>query len=184
MCARCLTASTRCRFWHTCFGDASDEDQRAGGGTSRSGAAGLACGSDSVLGVGVITLFGSLFAEKVRKATPRAALLSTLSGIALGFISLGFLFRTFAHPIVGLATLSIVLLTYFGRVKFKGGLPGGLVAVGIGTALAWATKLAPVAQPVMKMGLHLPIPVVGDLFPALGQGLCGGFAGDRADCAV
>jgi len=128
-------------------------------------------GLTACLGSGVITLLGSLFAEKVRKATPRAALLSTLSGIALGFISLGFLFRTFAHPIVGLATLSIVLLTYFGRVKFKGGLPGGLVAVGIGTALAWATKLAPVAQPVMKMGLHLPIPVVGDLFPALGQGL-------------
>ena len=40
-------------------------------------------------------------AERVRKATPRAALLSTLAGIALGFISLGFLFRTFAHPVVG-----------------------------------------------------------------------------------
>ena len=44
-------------------------------------------------------------AERVRKATPRAALLSTLAGIALGFISLGFLFRTFARPIVGLTTL-------------------------------------------------------------------------------
>lgn len=128
-------------------------------------------GLAACLGSGVITLLGSLFAEKVRRATPRAALLSTLSGIALGFISLGFLFRTFAHPIVGLATLAIVLLTYFGRVKFKGGLPGGLVAVGIGTALAWATKLAPVGQPVAKLGLHLPIPVFGDLFPALGQGL-------------
>ena len=59
-------------------------------------------------------------AERVRKATPRAALLSTLAGIALSFISLGFLFRTFARPLVGLTTLAIVMLTYFGRVRFKG----------------------------------------------------------------
>ncbi len=127
-------------------------------------------GLAACLGSGVISLLGSLFAEKIRRATPRAALLSTLSGIALGFISLGFLFRTFAHPIVGLATLAIVLLTYFGRVKFKGGLPGGLVAVGLGTALAWATKLAPVGLPMAKIGLHLPLPVLGDLIPALSQG--------------
>ena len=36
-----------------------------------------------------------------------AALLSTLAGIALGFISLGFVYRTFERPIVGLATLAI-----------------------------------------------------------------------------
>lgn len=127
-------------------------------------------GLAACLGSGVISLLGSLFAERIRRATPRAALLSTLSGIALGFISLGFLFRTFAHPIVGLATLAIVLLTYFGRVKFKGGLPGGLIAVGLGTALSWATKLAPVGQPMAKIGFHLPLPVLGDLMPALGQG--------------
>ena len=65
----------------------------------------------------------------MRKATPRAALLSTLAGIALGFISFGFLFRAFAHPIVGLTTFGVVMLTYFGRVRFKGHLPGGLVAI-------------------------------------------------------
>src|SRR5437899_1415200 len=80
------------------------------------------------LGSGVIELAGSVVAERVRKATPRAALLSTLAGIALTFIALGFLFRTFAHPVVGLTTLGVVLLVYFGRVRFKGGIPGGLVA--------------------------------------------------------
>ncbi|NMB98948.1 MAG: NCS2 family permease, partial [Thermoanaerobaculaceae bacterium] len=43
----------------------------------------LAC-----LGSGVIEFAGAFVAEKIRKATPRAALLSTLPGIALGFISL------------------------------------------------------------------------------------------------
>ena len=88
------------------------------------------------LGSGLVELFGAFVAERLRRITPRAALLSTLAGIAVGFISLGFLFRTFARPVVGLATLGVVLLTYFGRVRFKGGLPGGLVAVALGTLLA------------------------------------------------
>src|SRR5262249_30119094 len=75
---------------------------------------------------GVIEFVLAFVAERVRKVTPRAALLSTLAGIALGFISLGFLFRTFARPIVGLTTLGIVMLTYFGRVRFKGHIPGGM----------------------------------------------------------
>jgi AGZA family xanthine/uracil permease-like MFS transporter len=106
----------------------------------------------------------------VRKATPRAALLSTLAGIALSFISLGFLFRTFAHPIIGLITLGIVLLTYFGRVRFKGHLPGGVVAVSVGTLIAWTTGLAPVGARPEAAALHLPIPVFGDLFASLGGG--------------
>jgi AGZA family xanthine/uracil permease-like MFS transporter len=122
------------------------------------------------LGSGIITIIGSLFAERVRKMTPRAALLSTLSGIALGFISLGFLFRTFASPIVGLSTLGVVLLVYFGRVKWKGGLPGGFVAILLGTLLAWITGLAPVGERPVHQGLHLPIPVIGDLVAALGSG--------------
>lgn len=128
-------------------------------------------GLAACFGSSLITMLGSLVAERVRRATPRAALLSTLSGIALGFISLGFLFRTFAHPVVGLATLAVVMLTYFGRVKIKGGLPGGLVAVALGSALAWATKLAPVGTPSTQLGLHIPMPVVGDLM----HGLSGGY---------
>ncbi len=122
------------------------------------------------LGSGIITLLGSLVAERIRKVTPRAALLSTLSGIALGFISLGFLFRTFANPLIGLSTLAVVLLIYFGRVKWKGGLPGGLVAVAIGTILAWATGVAPVGQKPVPPGLHLPIPVLGDLISTVQSG--------------
>ncbi|MCA9778972.1 MAG: NCS2 family permease, partial [Candidatus Eremiobacteraeota bacterium] len=89
------------------------------------------------LGSGLIEFAGAFVAEKLRKYTPRAALLSTLSGIALGFISLGFLFRTFAHPLVGLSTLAVILLAFFGGVRFKGGLSGGMIALTLGTALAW-----------------------------------------------
>src|SRR5438477_7600595 len=91
----------------------------------------------ATLGSGLIEIGGAFVAERVRKATPRAALLSTLAGIALGFISLGFLYRTFARPVVGLTTFGIILLTYFGQVRFRGGLPGGLVAVALGTLISW-----------------------------------------------
>jgi AGZA family xanthine/uracil permease-like MFS transporter len=122
------------------------------------------------LGSGLIELVAALGAERVRRATPRAALLSTLAGIALGFISLGFLYRAFARPVVGLATLGIVLLTYFGGVRFRGGLPGGLVAVAVGTALAWATGIAPVGDAPRHAALHLPLAALGDLVAGLAQG--------------
>jgi len=124
----------------------------------------------ATLSSGLIELAAAFVAERVRKATPRAALLSTLAGIALGFISFGFLFRAFAHPIVGLTTFGVVMLTYFGRVRFKGHLPGGLVAIALGTLLSWWTGLAPGGATPAPASFHLPIPVVGDLVEALGGG--------------
>jgi len=118
-------------------------------------------------GAGVIELLGSLVAERIRRATPRAALLSTLAGIALTFIALGFLQRTYARPIIGLGTLAIILLVYFGRVRFRFGLPGGLVAVALGTTFAWLSGLAPVGALPAGAALHLPVPVLGELFAAL-----------------
>jgi adenine/guanine/hypoxanthine permease len=122
----------------------------------------LAC-----LGSAVIEGVGAFVAERLRRATPRAALLSTLAGIALGFISLGFLFRTFARPLVALPALGVVLLTYFGRVRFKGKIPGGLVAVGLGTALAWITGLAPAGPAPTWTGLALPSLALGPLLGSL-----------------
>jgi AGZA family xanthine/uracil permease-like MFS transporter len=122
------------------------------------------------LGSGLIELAGALVAERVRRATPRAALLSTLAGIALTFISLGFLFRTYARPLVGLTTFGIIMMVYFGRVRFRGGLPGGLVAVSVGTAMAWILGYAPVSQvPLGALGLHLPWPAITDLLAGLGD---------------
>src|SRR5512136_2368400 len=114
------------------------------------------------LGAGLIELGGALVAERIRRATPRAALLSTLAGIALGFISLGFLLRAFSRPIVGFVTLGVVLLTYFGQVRFRGRIPGGLVAVLLGTFLSWATGIAPVGPaPATAAAFSPPVPAIG-----------------------
>jgi AGZA family xanthine/uracil permease-like MFS transporter len=119
---------------------------------------------------GVIELAAAFVAERVRKATPRAALLSTLAGIALGFISFGFLFRAFARPIVGLTTFGVVMLTYFGRVRFKGHIPGGLVAIALGTFLSWMIGIAPAGQTPASPSFHVPVPIIGDLIAAIGGG--------------
>ncbi len=129
-------------------------------------------GLAACFGSGVIELSGAAVADKLRRVMPRAALLSTLSGVALGFISLGFLFRAFARPIVGLTTLAVVLLAYFGRVRFRGRIPAGLVSVALGTLLAWATGIAPSGSWPGAPRAVLPMPVLGELLEALrGHGL-------------
>lgn len=125
-------------------------------------------GLAACVGSGLIELGGAFFAETLRRVTPRAALLGTLAGIALTFIGIGFLFRTYARPLVGLATLGVVLLVYFGKRRFRGGLPGGLVAVLLGTFFAWLQGYAPVGErPPFELSFFPPIPVVGDLLAAL-----------------
>jgi AGZA family xanthine/uracil permease-like MFS transporter len=111
------------------------------------------------LGSGIIELIGSALANPLRRWLPRAALLSTLAGIGLTFIALGFLFRTYEYPVVALVPLGIILLTYFGGVQFP--IPGGLLAVLVGTALAWMTGLvhlndATFSQAVAPLGWHPP----------------------------
>jgi AGZA family xanthine/uracil permease-like MFS transporter len=118
-------------------------------------------------GSGVIELLGSMVAERIRKSTPRAALLSTLAGIALTFIAIGFLFRAYSRPVIGLGTLAVIFLVYFGRVSFRGGLPGGFVAVMLGVGFAWATGLAPTGPTPAAPAFHPPVAVVSELFSAL-----------------
>lgn len=86
---------------------------------------------------GVIEMAGALIAERVRRMTPRAALLSALAGIAVTFISMEFVFVIFAKPLIALVPMVLILLSYFSHYRFPLGLPGGLVAVMVGTALAW-----------------------------------------------
>ena len=93
------------------------------------------------LGSGLIEFLGSFVAERVRKHTPRAALLSTLAGIAVGFIAMKFCLEIFERPLVAMLPFAVIMITYFAKVPFPWGLPGGLVAVILGTACAWGLPL-------------------------------------------
>ncbi len=87
---------------------------------------------------GVIEFTGAFFAERLRRVTPRAALLGVLAAVGITFIASDFAFRIYAKPLIGLVPLAILLLAYFARYRFPLGLPGGFVAVIFGTLVAWA----------------------------------------------
>lgn len=120
------------------------------------------------LGSGLIEFLGSYIAAGIRRRTPRAALLSTLAGIAIGFISMKFALEIFQRPLVAMLGLAIVLVTYFSRVRFPWGLPGGFVAVVLGTLIAWimpagiehitgpAMNSSEIAQAWELRGFYLP----------------------------
>jgi AGZA family xanthine/uracil permease-like MFS transporter len=129
----------------------------------------------AALGAGLIESGGAWAAGWLRRWTPRAAMLSTLASIAVTFIAAGFLFRTFAHPLVAFAPLGIVLLTYFGHVRFPLGLPGGFVAIVVGIVLAWTTGLASGTQAtwgqsVVELGVRFPSFALWDIATGLAEG--------------
>lgn len=127
------------------------------------------------IGSGLIEAGGAWAVDWLRRYTPRAAMLATLAGIAITFIAAGFLFRTFASPLVAFLPLGAVLLTYFGRVRFPFGLPGGFVAVLLGTLLAWSTGLAhydakQFAEATGLIGVKFPVPQVGAVLGGIRAG--------------
>jgi len=123
------------------------------------------------LGSGLIEFFGAFVAESLRRLTPRAALLASLSGAGFAFLTLNFVFDLFAHPLVGIPTLGLALLFFFSGLKPRGGVPAALVIVAVGTGLAWATGLAPGGPLVAgAVGLHLPHFVLGGLIQGLRDG--------------
>ena len=117
---------------------------------------------------GVIEFLCAFAAKWVRSVTPRAAMLATISGTGLAFLSLGFIYQLYALPIVGLPTLALVFLVVFGRVQFFKGVPGMLVVIIVGTALGWITGAAPSgANPLEQSGFYFPLPVFRDLMVGL-----------------
>jgi AGZA family xanthine/uracil permease-like MFS transporter len=86
---------------------------------------------------GVIEFSGAFFAERLRRVTPRAALLGVLAAVGITFIAADFSFRIYTRPLVGLLPLAFLLLAYFARYRFPLGLPGGFLAVLFGTGIAW-----------------------------------------------
>ncbi|MEM8679980.1 MAG: NCS2 family permease, partial [Planctomycetota bacterium] len=115
-------------------------NQATSTGTPNADAARLAwqAGVVACLGSGLIEFVGAFAAGWVRRRTPRAALLSTLAGIAIGFISMTFALQIFQRPVVAMLPLAIILLTYFSKLRFPLGIPGGLLAVLVGTLCAWS----------------------------------------------
>jgi len=123
---------------------------------------------------GIVLFAGAFIAPTIRRLTPRAALLGTLAGISITFISLRPAMEIFETPIIGLISLVIILGAWYGGVKYPGKLPGGLVAIGVGTILAWLSYIfgwgfggmdpAAVQNSLGNIGFSVPLPAFDHVF--------------------
>jgi AGZA family xanthine/uracil permease-like MFS transporter len=122
---------------------------------------------------GIMETAGAFVGDWLRRHTPRAALLSALAGIAITFIAMGFVFQIFASPLLALVPMMIILTSYASRIRWPGGVPGGLLAVVVGTGLAWAARafglrlFMPAADPY-HFEFHLFTPAIGELIDFVG----------------
>ncbi len=89
----------------------------------------------------VVLILGGFIGPYVRRVTPRAALLGTLAGVSITFISMRPALDMFLTPAIGLVCFAILLVSWFGGVRYFRGLPAGLVALLAGTVIACALPI-------------------------------------------
>lgn len=114
---------------------------------------------------GLLEVAGSIVGPWLKRVTPRAGMLGTLAGIAVVWIATVPLAEIFEHPLVGFVALAVVLAGLVGGLRMPFGVPAGLLAIAAGTAVALVTGVSRVT--LEGAGLHLPIPVLGDLWQGL-----------------
>src|SRR5471032_1474822 len=121
-----------------------------------------------------ILMIGGFVAPIVRKITPRAALLGTLAGVSVTFISMRPALEMFMTPQIGLVCFAIIMASWFGGVRYPKGIPAGLVAIAVGMIIAWGSNIfglglgglsvAGVKAAFSGFGFSIPIPAVGHVF--------------------
>jgi adenine/guanine/hypoxanthine permease len=124
---------------------------------------------------GVMEIAGAFCGDWLRRHTPRAALLSALAGVAVTLIAMSFVFQLFANPVIGFLPMMLILIGYSSRIKLPLNLPVGLVAVLLGTVIAWGLRMAghsfftPSSQAV-KLHFYPFVPCLGQLVAGLSSG--------------
>src|SRR5580692_2659239 len=88
-----------------------------------------------------ILMIGGFVAPIVRKITPRAALLGTLAGVSITFISMRPALEMYMTPVIGLTCFAVILVSWFGGFRYPRGIPAGLVAIAVGMIIAWGSNL-------------------------------------------
>jgi len=121
-----------------------------------------------------VLMIGGFVAPLIRKITPRAALLGSLAGISLTFISMSPGAQLFMTPVIGVTCLAVILASWFGGFRYPGGLPGGLMAIIVGSLIAWIGQamgfqlggVGPdkVAGALSDFGFSVPLPAFAEIF--------------------
>jgi len=123
---------------------------------------------------GFILIAGGFVAPWIRRITPRAALLGTLAGVSIAFISMRPAMEIFMTSIIGLTCLAIIMVSWFGGVRYPKGVPAGLVAILVGMVLAWGAtafglevggmSVGELTSSFANFGFTVPIPALDHVF--------------------
>ena len=119
-----------------------------------------------ILASGLFKLACAPLSGWIRRTAPRAGLLGSLASIALVLISFLPLLDIAAHPIVGFASLAVILVALTARRELPGRWPGALVALLVGCSIyygMYALGLGPGPEgdrPATTFHALLPMPVM------------------------
>ena len=121
-----------------------------------------------------ILMIGGFVAPIVRKITPRAALLGTLAGVSITFISMRPALQMYMTPVIGLTCFAVIMVSWFGGFRYPKGTPAGLVAIIVGMIIGWGSNafglgygglsLKGIADAFVNFGFSVPIPAVNHIF--------------------
>ena len=121
-----------------------------------------------------ILMIGGFIAPYIRRVTPRAALLGTLAGVSVTFISMRPVLEMYMTPVIGLTCFAIITVSWFGGVKYPKGIPAGLVAIIVGTVIAWGSStvglnygdlsIEKLAGAFANFGFSVPLPAFNTVF--------------------
>jgi adenine/guanine/hypoxanthine permease len=121
-----------------------------------------------------VLMAGGFIAPIIRRITPRAALLGTLAGVSITFISMRPAQDMFITPLIGVTCFAIILASWFGGVRYFGGVPAGLIAIAVGCIIAWGSTLfgfslggmsaAGFSKAFSNFGFSFPLPAFDHVF--------------------
>jgi AGZA family xanthine/uracil permease-like MFS transporter len=119
-------------------------------------------------------MIGGFIAPIIRRITPRAALLGTLAGVSITFISMRPALEIFMTPVIGITCFAIIIAAWFGGHKYPLGIPAGLVAIAAGMLIAWGStaigysiggmSLEKLFGSVENFGFSYPVPATDHIF--------------------
>jgi len=119
-----------------------------------------------VILTGLLKITASFIGPSLRQLLPRAALLGPIAAVAIIFIAFFPALKIIETPMVGLLSLSIILIAFIGKIRLPGHVPAALAAVVLGTGLYYllmAAGLALPPTPHAEDGLYIALPL-----PSLG----------------
>src|SRR5262252_8240986 len=121
-----------------------------------------------------ILMAGGFIAPYIRRITPRAALLGTLAGVSITFISMRPALEMYQTPQIGIVCFAIIMVSWFGGYKYPKGIPAGLVSIAAGMLIAWGSNLfglgygglslSKLTGAFANFGFSMPVPAVNHVF--------------------